>query len=466
MKKLLALLLFVLVLSSNAQNYIVETPVTNLVNPSDFALIPGTTRVIVTLKTSGVKIYDIANNTEVSTFWTFSDSLNSNFERGVLGICLDPNFTSNRYVYVYYVHSNPPNSSTNQRVRVVRFTESGNVGTNPHLVINHLVSGSPAGNHFGGIIRIRQSDPTKLFCVLGDIATSSNAQLLTNPYGKMLRVNTDGTIPNDNPFYDDGNPLTGNDDRIWTYGLRNAFGFCFSNVNDSLYEAENGASSYDEVNKISKGRNYGWPSCEGYCNPYNPLYKQPMHVWGPGSLPALTGIMVYNGAQMPWLNGKLLIADNDNGYIYQCTFNNTLDSVVSRIQILDLLGLTTLTQGPDDYIYALNGGYAPQGRLYRIKPDPTGIDPNGIPVNFRLDQNYPNPFNPVTSIKYSLANDGFTAIKIFDVTGNEVALLVNGNVKAGEHEAVWDAAGFSTGVYFCRMTMNGQSVEKKMVLVK
>jgi hypothetical protein len=191
-----------------------------------------------------------------------------------------------------------------------------------------------------------------------------------------------------------------------------------------------------------------------------------MHVWGPGSLPALTGIMVYNGAQMPWLNGKLLIADNDNGYIYQCTFNNTLDSVVSRIQILDLLGLTTLTQGPDDFIYALNGGYAPQGRLYRIKPDPTGIDPNSIPVNFRLDQNYPNPFNPVTSIKYSLANDGFTTIKIFDVTGNEVASLVNGNVKAGEHEAVWDAAGFSSGVYFCKMTMNGQSVEKKMVLVR
>lgn len=465
MKKLLFLMAFIFTSSAFSQAYITETPVTGLVNPSDFALIPGSTKVIVTLKTSGVKIYDMANNTEVSNFWTFTDSLNSNFERGVLGICLDVNYASNHYVYVYYVHSNPPNSSTNQRIRIVRFTESGNVGTNPFLVVNHLVSGSPAGNHFGGIVRMHASEPTKLYYCTGELATSSNAQLLTNPYGKMLRVNTDGTIPTDNPFYDDGNPLTGNDDRIWTYGLRNAFGFCFSPINDSLYEAENGANTWDEANKITKGKNYGWPNCEGYCSPYNPLYKQPMVTWG-SPLPAVTGIMIYNGSQMPWLNGKMLVADNDNGYIYNCTFNNTLDSIVSRVQILDLLGLTTLTQGPDGYIYALNGGYAPQGRLYRIKPDPTGIDPNGIPVNFSLKQNYPNPFNPETSIKYSLVKNGFTTIKIFDAAGNEVSTLLNANMTAGEHEVVWNASGFASGVYFYKMTVDGQSIEKKMVLVK
>lgn len=465
MKKFLAAILFFASLASYSQNYIVETPVLNLTNPSDFAFIPGSNKVIVTLKTSGVRVYDLTSGSQVSVFWNFTDTLNSNFERGVLGVCVDPNFNSNRYIYVYYVHSNPPNSSTNQRIRVVRFTENADVGTNPFYVIDQAVSGSPAGNHFGGIIRIRQSDPTKLFCAIGELATSSNAQSLTNPYGKMLRVNTNGTIPSDNPFYDDGNPATGNDDRIWSYGLRNSFGFCFSPVNDSLYESENGASTWDEANIIRKGRNYGWPSCEGYCNPYNAAFKQPMVTW-PSPLPAVTGIMIYNGAQMPWLNGKMLVADNDNGFIYSCTFNNTLDSITSRTQILDLLGLTTLLQGSDGFIYALNGGYAPSGRLYRIKPDPTGVGNNGIPYTFGLEQNFPNPFNPTTNIKYSLLKNSYVNIKIFDMTGSEIAELVNGNFDAGEHNITWDAANYPSGVYFYRMAVGNQTIEKKMALVK
>lgn len=468
MKKILILFLFATSsMALLAQNYIIEQPLTGLSNPTDFALIPGTSKVIVTHKLTSARIYDLATNTQVSIFWTFTDSLNNNFERGVLGVALDPDFNTNRYVYIYYVHSNPPNTSTNQRIRIVRFTENANVGTNPYLVVDHLVSGSPAGNHFGGIIRFNPGDPQKLFYVTGEIATSSNAQLLTNPYGKMLRVNKDGTIPTDNPFYDDGNPLTGNDDRIWSYGLRNSFGFCFSPINDSIYEAENGANTWDEVNFIKKGKNYGWPNCEGYCSPYNPAYRQPMHTWG-SPLPALTGILIYNGTQMPWLYGKMLIADNDYGRIYLCDLvgNNNSDSVTNRTQILDLDGLTTLTQGPDGFIYAMRGGYTTAGMIYRIKPDPTGIEPNGIPVNFRLGQNYPNPFNPSTSINYSMLKDGFVSIKIYDVTGNETAVLVNQNVKAGDHSLIWDASNLPSGVYFYRMSANNQSIEKKMVLIK
>jgi glucose/arabinose dehydrogenase len=462
MYKRILLFLIALITAIQSQNYIIETPVTGLNQPVAFEFIPATTNVIITHKLADARIYNLSTGSLVSTFWTFTDSLNSGFERGVLGVCVDPNYSSNHYVYIYYIHSNPPNSSTNQRSRVVRFTQSGNAGTSPFIVFDYLL-GTIAGNHVGGNIRFGVDG--KLYISLGETAVSSNSQLLTNPRGKILRINSNGTIPSDNPYYDDGNPATGNDDRIWVWGCRNTFDFCISPVNDSIYASENGGSAFDEVNFIKKGKNYGWPNCEGYCNPYNPSYKNPMHTWG-SPLPAVTGIMVYNGSQMPWLSGKLLVADNDNGRIYRCDLNGTLDSVVSRAQIFDLDGLTTLKQGGDGYIYALNGGYTGAGKIYRIKPDPTGIDPNGTPVSFSLKQNYPNPFNPSTSIEYVLDKKGFVTLKITDVLGNEISVLYSGVKLAGEHTVEWNAGGFPSGVYFYSLNVEGNTDFKKMVLMK
>jgi glucose/arabinose dehydrogenase len=451
-----------------SQAYIIEQPLTGVNQPVDFAFFPGTSKVFVNLKLSSTRVYDLSTNTQVSIFWNFTDTLNSNFERGVLGVCVDPNFASNRYVYVYYVHSNPPNSNTNQRIRIVRFTENNNLGTNSFLVLDHPVTTTPPGNHFGGIIRFRPSDPNRIYFVIGEIASSSNAQLLTNPYGKVLRINRDGTIPTDNPFYDDGNPYTGNDDRIWTYGLRNSFGFCFSPINDSLYESENGANTYDECNIIIKGRNYGWPSCEGFCSPYNPAYKQPLCVF-PTPLPALAGILVYNGTQMPWLNNKLIVGSNNsngNSYIYQCNFNGTNDSVVSKSLLFNLPQITTILQGTDGYIYAMNGGYTSNGKIYRIRPDNTGIINNNGPAEFVLEQNYPNPFNPSTSIKYSVAKSSYVVIKIYDILGHELRTLVNESKLPGNYDVDWDGSDYPTGIYVYRLFAGDFKDERKMVLLK
>lgn len=449
--------------------YILETPITGLNQPVDFAFIPNSTKVIVTHKLAYARIYDLTNNTLVSTFWTFTDSLNSNFERGVLGVCIDPNYSSNHYIYIYYVHSNPPNSSTNQRIRIVRFVENNNLGTAPFLVLDHPITNNPPGNHFGGIIRFRPSDPNKIYFAIGENANSSNAQLLTNPLGKMLRINKDGTIPTDNPFYDDGNPYSGNDDRIWSYGLRNSFGFCFSPVNDSLYESENGASTYDEANIIIKGKNYGWPICEGYCSPYNPLYKQPMVVFGPGTLPSLTGALVYNGSQMPWLNNKLLLASNNtnaNSVINKCDFNATNDSVISKSTLLNLNQLTTLLQGSDGYIYAMNGGYTSTGKIYRIKPDPLAVINSNTPVAFNLEQNFPNPFNPSTNISYEIPRNNIVKLDIYNIIGQKIASLINEFQVAGKHNVNWNASEFPSGIYLCKLSSGDYSTDMKMTLLK
>lgn len=375
--------LFVAV-AGKAQTYTTTTPITGLSYPVAFTFTPDG-RYLVTEKGGIIKIFN-PDGSSIGNFYNLTDSTFNDFERGLLGIEVDPDFANNHYVYAYYNHRYPNNSSgnTQQKLRVVRFTEVNNVGTNPTLILNITPGYSLAGNHVGGNLHFRPSEPGKLYITIGELAVSSNAQLLTNPYGKFLRINKDGSIPTDNPFYDDGNPATGNDDRIWTYGHRNPFDFCFSPVNDSLYSSENGQNTWDEMNIVTHGKNYGWNTCEGDyligsttspCT--NANYTNPIETWA-SPLPAVTGIVHYTGCIMPELANHILVADNDYGRIYNITLGNApaYDVVTSRVQILDLDGLTTLRQGADGYIYALNGGYAPAGKIYRIGPTNPATPPS------------------------------------------------------------------------------------------
>lgn len=249
MKKLL---LFIATLFSFtsviSQTYSSTTIVSGLSNPVAFD-VSSDGRFFITQKggVSGmatdaiIKVYS-STGTFLANFYNLSDSCNSDFERGLLGIELDPDFDNNHYVYAYYNH----NYNSDERIRIVRFTEASNIGTNPTLIVDLDVSNTIAGNHVGGNLHFRPSQPDKIYFTIGDLAyqqgnaTLNYANKKTNPYGKVLRVNKDGTVPTDNPYYDDGNPLVGNCDWIWSYGHRNPFDFCFSPVSDSMYVSENG----------------------------------------------------------------------------------------------------------------------------------------------------------------------------------------------------------------------------------
>jgi hypothetical protein len=310
---------------------------------------------------------------------------------------------------------------------------------------------------------------------MGDRATTMNGQRLYNPYGKILRVNSNGSIPSDNPFYDDGNPKTGNDDRIWAYGLKNTFDFCFSPINDSIYATENGVTRNDELNFIRKGKNFGYPNCIGYCNPYNPLYQQPMTVFdccfpGAGST-ITTGVIVYNGNQMPELYGKAIVAgfaELPQGGLYVCTLGNApfYDTVTQKTMVVESEDIAGLMQGSDGYIYGARLLASPNGKIQRLVYNSIGINNNGTPVSFELFQNYPNPFNPITSIKYEIPRSGFVSLKIFDVLGNEIASLVNETKQQGSYEVSWDASSQPTGVYFYELQSSTYRERRKMVLIK
>ncbi|MBN8584473.1 MAG: T9SS type A sorting domain-containing protein [Ignavibacteria bacterium] len=100
---------------------------------------------------------------------------------------------------------------------------------------------------------------------------------------------------------------------------------------------------------------------------------------------------------------------------------------------------------------------------------PVGIEPVGteIPSEYKLFQNYPNPFNPVTNIGFRIAGFGLVTLKIFDITGKEITTLINEELRAGEYKTDWNASGFSSGVYFYSLTVEGQIIDtKKMLMIK
>jgi glucose/arabinose dehydrogenase len=474
----------------SAQSYTQTTIVTGMQYPVAFDFLPDG-RIYATWKgdnltpaspgTAVIKAYT-ATGSLIGTFYDLSDSVNADFERGLLGIATDPDFTNNHYIYVYYNHI----WNGDERIRIVRFTESNNLGTQPTIIFDLDVSNSIPGNHVGGNLHFRPSDPTHIYFTIGDLAYQQTnpslnyANKLTNPYGKHLRISSSPLAPppTDNPYYDDGNPLTGDCDWIWSYGHRNPFDFCFSPLNDSLYSSENGLNTWDEMNQIQRGGFYGWADCEGfYINSSTTTpcaangHLDPIEDWG-SPVPALTGIMYYSGQVMPEFDNHVLVADNDYGRVYDITLANppAYDQFVSRVQWMDMTtsgGLTTIRQGTDGCVWAMKGGYTTNGQIYRVCPQGLG-EPDFVNPYFALQQNAPNPFTTTTNLNYTMKQNAQVRIVLYDIFGREVAVLADENQAAGQHQLQIDAQklGLAPGNYFCSMSSGNAMQSIKISVIQ
>lgn len=220
-------------------------------------------------------------------------TVNSVFERGLLGVAFDPGYASNRYIYVYYTTSTAPIHN-----RVSRFTASaGNpdvaeAGSElPMLDLPQL----SAGNHNGGAIHFGADG--KLYVAVGDNAVGANSQSLTTRLGKMLRINpVDGSIPTDNPFY---GTATGDNRAIWALGLRNPFTFAFQPGSGRMHINDVGEGTWEEINLGQAGKNYGWPLEEG--RETNPTHEPPLFTYrhppdGSDNPSMMTGFVITGGA--------------------------------------------------------------------------------------------------------------------------------------------------------------------------
>lgn len=238
--------------------------------------------------------------------------LDSQGERGLLGIAFDPDYAANKQVFLYYTATAPTVHNRISRFTVVDTdptdyylagtstapADAGSSGTPTQTIVFELDPLSGATSHNGGAIHFGPDG--RLYAAVGDNSLGANSQTLGNLHGKMLRINKDGTIPTDNPFY---NTAAGDDRAIWALGLRNPFTFAFQPGTGRMFINDVGQDHWEEINDGIAGANYGWPGTEGNAGtpPAGPgTYRAPLYVYAHGSNPfqgfAITGGAFYNPA--------------------------------------------------------------------------------------------------------------------------------------------------------------------------
>ncbi len=234
------------------------------------------------------------------------DNLN---ERGLSGIAVDPDFEENGYIYLYYTVKDANHN------RISRFTAHG----------NHTVPGSemvlldldplPGTIHNAGAMVFGIDG--KLYVSVGDGSGADLAQSMTSLHGKILRLNPDGSIPEDNPFY---HLATGRHRAIYALGLRNAFTMAVQPGTGRIFANDVGAATWEEVNEILPGMNYGWPMIEGPIAGQNPPpnYMDPVYAYHHSQGCAIVGAAFYNPETLlfpPEYEGMFFFADYCRSYI-------------------------------------------------------------------------------------------------------------------------------------------------------
>ncbi len=375
--------------------------------------------------------------------------MDSDGERGLLGVALDPNFSSNSFVYVYYTATSNPRHN-----RVSRFTADGDVVVeNSEVAILDLDNLGEGNSHNGGAIHFGPDG--KLYIAVGENETGSNSQTLTNRLGKILRINSDGSIPTDNPFF---NVASGENRSIWALGLRNPFTFAFQPGTARMFVNDVGQNTWEEINDGIAGSNYGWPDTEGATS--NPNFRSPLLSYGHGN-GATVGCAIAGGAfynpttdQFPSnYVGKYFFADLCSGWIrVMDPATNTASGFATNIA-----NPVDLKVGADGSLYYLARGSA---SIFRVQFPGTQVSPNislhpvsqsvneGQPASFEINANgapplsyqwqrdavdIPGANNPTLSIPIALPTDNGAKFRcavsnpLGSTNSNEAILTVTGN---------------------------------------
>lgn len=314
------------------------TIASGLTEPTDFRFLPDG-RILITEKAGAIRLYEngALNPEPLITLPTQTGG-----ERGLLGVEVDPDFADNGYIYVTY-------TDADTHYRLSRLTVTGDT-VDPASELVLFRSADLAGtNHQGGDIHFGSDG--MLYWGIGDNGVGTNAQDLSNIRGKILRLDpTDGSAPQDNPFVGDASAVP----QIWAYGLRNPFRFTFT-PDDQLLVGDVGLNSYEELDIVTKGGDYGWPDAEGFCDSCsstNPIYVYAHTI---GTSAAITSVLVYDGDKFgPSYQNKVFIADYAQGWMKVLTFDSDFATFVSELTFDGQAGSTVkLAQGPDGNIYAL-----------------------------------------------------------------------------------------------------------------
>jgi glucose/arabinose dehydrogenase len=342
------------------------------------------------------------------------DEVHEESESGLLGMALHPDFLEQPYVYLVYNYF-----EENIRERVVRYYFNGSNLVNPEILLDNIQG---AQNHDGSRILVGPDD--KLYLSFGDAGTKSRSQDLSSLNGKILRMNLDGSIPDDNPF---------DDSYVWSYGHRNPQGLVFT-PDDRLYSSEHGPSNDDEVNLISKGHNYGWPQVEGFCDNDSEAsfctqndITEPLAAWTPTL--AVAGLDYYPYTLIPAWKDKLLLVSLRTGKLISLTLSGSGNEVIKQETWIsgELGRLRDLCIAPDGRVFISTSnrdgrGTSRAGDDQILELKPSGPDDifslRGDEIHYRL---FPNPAREQVTINLDTNYDK-VIYGIYRVTGEQVKI--------------------------------------------
>jgi glucose/arabinose dehydrogenase len=289
-------------------------------------------------------------------------------QAGLFDIVLHPNFAQNKIVYLTYAAGTAAANGT----QVARARFDG--GTLQDLqVIFKAMPLKDTDNHYGGRMAFLP-DGTFALTIGEGFEYREQAQNLNSDLGKIVRLNEDGSVPQDNPFIGQASVRP----EIYTWGHRNAQGLLFDAQSGRLYETEHGPRGGDELNIILAHKNYGWPVITygmdysgAYVSPYTqrPGLEQPVIYWTPSIAPS--GLAMYRGDKFPAWKGDLFVGALAFKHLRRVHLDER-GNVVDQEELLNDLHrrIRDVRAAPDGYLYVSTDEDEPDGRVLRLEPAP------------------------------------------------------------------------------------------------
>lgn len=335
-----------------------DTIIQGIYNPWGFDFIDENT-IIFTDRDRGIFVWDGNAKTNVAN----TPAASTSGQGGYLDITLHPDFENNRLIY--FSMSRSDGSGVSTALYRAEFNAPSSF-VNPELLFQATPRNS-SGLHFGS--RIAFDDNGHVFLSLGERFAMQTAQQTTNHNGTVVRLNDDGSVPEDNPFYND----PPNQPEIWTYGHRNVQGMAVHPETGDIWTHEHGPKGGDEVNILEKGANYGWPLAsygidyDGDTITSDTFVEgtiAPIHYWVPSIAPC--GMAFYWSDSIPQWKGDLFLGALAGQHLNHLKVSN--DDVLEEERMLQgMARFRAVRQGPDGYLYFAMEN---PGMLCRFRPAP------------------------------------------------------------------------------------------------
>lgn len=388
---------------------------------------------------------------EHQLIFTIDDVHLFGFAAGLHAIILHPDFNDNHYLFVHYL-----NSETSSKIVRYTFDEANGTLVEPMDILTDIIG---AVSHNGSRMLILDD---KLLISIGDGYNNPDlAQSFDTNSGKFLRLNLDGTIPDDNPIPDS---------YIWSWGHRNQQGLCIGN--GILYSSEHGTAIADEINIIEQNRNYGWPEVEGFCDTSEEMdfcdaqnVVEPIWEWTPSIAPC--GIDFFDHASVPeWQNSLLVSTLKDRRLIQLKLSDDGLSIVEENHFLMGTYGrLRDVLVLPDGRIYICTTNHDFFGNPFPNDDRIIELKSSNITAARKLKNDnilkvYPNPASASIAIDWPENNSQKMLLEVFDING----LLLYKKTVLFQKNVQLATDNFPNGVLIFKMTNTQTQFVQKIVI--